>query len=322
MKPVEIGYPKAGDRILAVDYADGENWLAVERNPGKPVDVFFLYPTSWRAEPGEFPIAGIDDPEMRHWARYYLDTRGSAFKTAGNVYAPYYRQLDAAFALSQDSFILTSEYFAGVPYTDVKAAFAYYVKHFNESRPFILVGHSQGSAMGLLLLVDYMKEYPEIYKRMVAAYLIGIPFVRDIYDRCPWLKAARAADDTGVIVSYNTQSPVVDAPGNPLANENSVLINPVSWKTSDENAPAEQSKGSVAVSEETGEMTDLGSIADARIDPAHGVIITHVDRERFSSDPASRAYFPLGMLHENDIPLYYHDLRANAELRAKAFLDE
>jgi hypothetical protein len=318
-EPVEIGYPKRGDRIAPADYADSNNWLAVEQNPEKPVDVFFIYPTSWRAKPGEFPIAGIDNGEMRHWAKYYLDTRASAFKTAGNIHAPFYRQLDAAFALSQHSATTASEYFSGVPYTDIKAAFVHYMKHFNGGRPFILASHSQGSAMSLLLLVDYMKEHPEVYRRMVAAYLIGIPVTRDIYRAYPWLKAAQGADDTGVIISYNTQSPTVDAPGNPLANENSVLINPVSWQTGDDEAPASQSKGSVAVDEKTGELTDLGSVAGARIDPARGVVITRVDRERFSSGKESRAYFPLGVLHENDIPLFYYDLRANAELRAKVF---
>jgi hypothetical protein len=319
-KYIKIGYPEAGDRILATDYADGDNWMKIAQNPDKPVDVFFIYPTSWRAKPGEFPVAAINNPEMRHWAEYYLDTRGSAFETAGNMYAPFYRQLDASFSLNQESVALTAGYMAGVPYTDIKAAFDYYVRHFNNGRPFIIASHSQGSVMGLLLLIDYMKERPEVYKRMVAAYLIGIPVTQAVYDMCPWLKAAQRADDTGVIISYNTQAPIVDAPGNPLSNKNSVLINPVSWRINDEKTVAGQSKGSVAVDEETGDMTDLGSIADARIDQAQGVIIVDVDRQKFSSDPASRAYFPLGMFHENDIPLFYYDLRANAELRARTFL--
>jgi hypothetical protein len=319
-KYIKIGYPEVGDRILATDYADKDNWLAIARGPGKSVDVFFIYPTSWRAKPGEFPISGINNPEMRHWAKYYLDTRGSAFETAGNMYAPFYRQLDANFALSQESIILTSEYMAGVPYADIKAAFDYYIKHFNNGRPFIIASHSQGSAMGLLLLIDYMKERPEVYRRMVAAYLIGIPVTQAVYDMCPWLKAAQRDDDTGVIISYNTQAPDVDAPGNPLSNKDAVLINPISWQINSKKAAASQSKGSVAVDEETGEISDLGSIADARIDQAQGVIITDVDRHRFSSDPESRGYFPLGMFHENDIPLFYYDLRANAELRARTFL--
>jgi pimeloyl-ACP methyl ester carboxylesterase len=321
-KYIKIGYPEGGDRILATDYADRDNWMTIAQDPDKPADVFFIYPTSWRAKPGEFPISGINNPEMRHWAKYYLDTRGSAFETAGNMYAPFYRQLDASFALSQETIALTSGYMAGVPYTDIKTAFDYYIKHFNNGRPFIIAGHSQGSAMGLLLLIDYMKERPEVYKRMVAAYLIGIPVTQAVYDTCPWLKAAQQADDTGVIISYNTQAEIVDAPGNPLSNKNAVLINPISWQINNKKIEASQSKGSVAADEDTGEIFDLGAAADARIDQTQGVIITSVDRHRFSSAPDSRGYFPLGVFHENDIPLFYYDLRANAELRAQTFLEK
>jgi hypothetical protein len=321
-KYIKIGYPAAGDHILATDYADKDNWMTVAKDSDKPVDVFFIYPTSWRAKPGEFPISVINNPEMRQWAKYYLDTRGSAFETAGNMYAPFYRQIDASFAFSQGSLALTLVYMAGVPHTDIRAAFDYYIKHFNNGRPFILAGHSQGSAVGLLLLADYMRKRPDVYNRMVAAYLIGIPVTQGVYDMYPWLKSAQRADDTGVIVSYNTQSPVVDAPGNPLANKDSVLINPVSWQVNERKTEASQSKGSVVADEDTSEIIDLGSIADARIDHSRGVIVTNVDRERFSSAPESRAYFPLGVFHENDITLFYYDLRANAELRARTFLEK
>jgi hypothetical protein len=39
------------------------------------------------------------------------------------------------------------EYVDGIPKADVIAAFDYYIKHENNNRPFILVGHSQGARM-------------------------------------------------------------------------------------------------------------------------------------------------------------------------------
>jgi hypothetical protein len=61
-------------------------------------------------------------------------------------------------------------------------------------------------------------------------------------------------------------------------------------------------------------------MTDARYELSRGTIIcTTVDREAFSSGPASRACFPVGVLHENDIPLYYFDLRHNAMERTRAF---
>jgi hypothetical protein len=320
-----LRYPKLGDAITPIDYSNNDYWLTRPDLAGQShsaakndVDVFFVYPTSWRAEAGEYPIAEINNAEMRHWAEYYLTTRGSAFETAGTIYAPYYRQLDAAFGLSQASDMDRIEYFAGVPYTDIKASFEYYLENFNNGRPFILAGHSQGSAMCLLLLTDYLKDHPDVYKRMIAAYVIGIPMVQSIYDQYPHLRAAQSANDTGVIISYNTQAPVVDGV-NPLSSPESVLINPISWRTDTDEIPASESKGSIIVSDDS-TFVDAPQLADARIDPTRGVIICDVDREQFSSAAASRAYFPLGMFHENDIPLFYYDLRANAELRVQEYL--
>ena len=39
-----------------------------------------------------------------------------------------------------------------MPYDDITAALDYYFENYNGGRPFIIAGHSQGSAMVLLLL--------------------------------------------------------------------------------------------------------------------------------------------------------------------------
>ena len=52
---------------------------------------------------------------------------------------------------------------------DALAAFDYYIRHYNQGRPFVLVGHSQGSAMTKLILFDYLSARPDVYRRMVAA---------------------------------------------------------------------------------------------------------------------------------------------------------
>ena len=44
------------------------------------------------------------------------------------------------------------EHIAGIPTLDGTAAFDYYIKHYNNGRPFILLGHSQGSTVMTNLL--------------------------------------------------------------------------------------------------------------------------------------------------------------------------
>ncbi|MDR3136939.1 MAG: DUF3089 domain-containing protein [Coriobacteriales bacterium] len=350
-----IDYSSLGQNTTAPDYSKSTNWLSLPASTpqdtpeisvaaespasdlrglaspkdaqavldltGSPAaDLFFCYPTAWRAAPGADPICSVNNRAMRRGAHYYLKTRASAFDGVGRVFSPYYRQLDASFVVSQPLPEEQLALFEGIPATDVQAAFSYYIEHYNGGRPYVLVGHSQGSAVLLVLLTRYLRNHPAVYDQMIAAYLIGLPITRAFYADNPHLRPARSAHDLGVIISYNTQAPQLDGP-NPLANPDSVLINPVSWRTDNSFAPASQSKGSVLVDAHTGTMKDLGAIADARIDPSQGVVICDVNRETFSSAPASRAYFPLGVLHENDIPLYYYDLRANAKLRLDTWLN-
>jgi hypothetical protein len=97
------------------------------------------------------------------------------------------------------------------------------------------------------------------------------------------------------------------------------LINPISWKTNKKLVSAEKNLGSVYVNDD-GAMTREERIADAKISRERGTIIcSTADREKWSSKAASRAYFPIGVLHENDITLYYYSLRENAENRVKQY---
>ncbi|MDR3256772.1 MAG: DUF3089 domain-containing protein [Endomicrobium sp.] len=311
--------PSSGDEIQPSDYNNPNNWLAL---PGKKdlirnVDIFFIYPTAWRAN-GQYPIAEIDNQEMRHWAKYYLKFRASAFNTAGNIFAPYYRQLDAFFAVQIGSPQKAYLYYQGIPKTDILAAFDYYIKNFNNNKPFILAGHSQGSIMIAEILSDYMKANPEVYKRMIAAYAIGIPLTKTWYLQNPHLKPAQGATDIGVVISYNTEAPVIDGK-NPMSNPDTVTINPISWKITDEYVSKNNNLGSIYV-DKNWKLRKSKHVADAKINFARGTIIcSTVDREKWSSQPASRAYFPLGVFHENDIPLYYYNLRKNAEDRVAEY---
>jgi hypothetical protein len=215
-------------------------------------------------------------------------------------------------------FKLGHAYFQGVPKADIIAAFDYYIKNLNGGRPFILVGHSQGSLMIAEILSDYMKANPEVYKRMIVAYAIGAPLNKAYYAMNPHVKPAKNAKDLGVVICYNTEAPVIDGK-NPLAVPNdAVIINPLSWETTEDYASKEENLGSLYV--EKGKTKKYEHIADAKIDYKKGVIIcSTLNRDEWSSPKASRAYFPLGVFHENDIPLYYYNLRQNAQDRVEEY---
>ena len=80
--------------------------------------------------------------------------------------------------------------FNSLPKQDVFAALDYYFENLNDGRPFILAGHSQGSAIQSLVLAEYMKAHPEYLERMVAAYVIGYSITGDYLKANPHLKFA------------------------------------------------------------------------------------------------------------------------------------
>lgn len=309
----------------ATDYASTNHWLYLPSATDLPVDVFYLYPTAYSKEADSDPdICKIDNSTMCTNAQSAFDRQATAFETVGNIYAPYYRQADAACCLSlseEDKDKLLS----GEPKSDVIAAFDYYIKHYNDGRPFILAGHSQGSNMLLYLLSDYMKENPEVYGRMIAAYVIGYSVTGDYLAQNPHLKFAEGADDTGVIISYNTQASTIDGK-NPVILDGALVINPITWTRSDTTADASENLGSIllnpdgsVVKDENGDFKQVMDFADATIDSENGVLIcSTVDVDTWAP---GNAVFPKGVFHSFDYPFYYYNIRENATVRAEAFLN-
>jgi len=211
---------------VATDYSQVNHWLSIPVVT-EAVDVFYLYPTAWQRGDNEPFICEIDNPSMLAGSASVFTRTATAFEPFANIFAPYYRQADAAYALTlplaaHDALI------AGIPTLDAVAAFDYYIKRFNQGRPFILAGHSQGSNVLINLLTGYLKDHPDVYQRMIAAYVIGYPVTAQIIEDNPHLKFAEGPDDTGVIISYNTQAPDVDPADNPvLSGLVGLVINPI-----------------------------------------------------------------------------------------------
>ena len=301
---------------VAVDYSKTDSWLSLPASSEEAVDVFYLYPTAWRKTNPEDPnICEIDNPQMSKGSAAAFERQATAFETVGNIYSPYYRQVDAAYCLSL-SYEERDDLIDGIPREDVFAAFDYYISHYNNNRPFILAGHSQGSMLLLSLLSEYMKENPAVYDRMIAAYVIGYSVTDEYLAENPHLKFAEGGDDIGVIISYNTEAPEIEGV-NPVILPNANVINPISWTREETLAPVDDSLGSILPNEDL-LFLPAGKYADARIDKARGVIIcSTADVERLA--PGNRL-FAKGIYHSFDYPFYYYDLRKNAETRVAKFL--
>lgn len=310
-----VGHKKES---TATDYSKPEHWLSLPFSPDKKADVFYLYPTSYQKNNTNDPnICSIDNPSMLKIAKTNFAGQATAFEDVANIYAPYYRQVDARYVLSlpleeQDKLI------GGIPTADAVAAFDYYIKHDNNNRPFILAGHSQGSNVMLYLLSDYMKKNPKVYARMIAAYIIGYSVTEDYLAENPHLKFAEGPDDIGVIVSYNTEAPNIVG-DNPILQQGAMVINPISWTTTEQLATKEKNLGSL-VDNDKGNPIKVMNYADARVDRNRGVVVcSTADVEKLSP---GNPVFGKGVYHMYDYAFYYFDIRENATKRVDKFLNK
>jgi hypothetical protein len=318
--------PAAAAPAKPTDYQSRSHWLYVPSKSvnQKKVAIFYVYPTAYSAAPGGPIYCAVNDPGMMKGAQAAFQRQATAFRTVGNVYAPYYRQIDATYQLSLP-FAQQKKNIAGIPSTDVFAAFRHFLKHFDRGRPFILVGHSQGSAVLANLLAKYMKTHPAVYERMIAAYVVGYPIQRSYLRHHPYLTFTKGVGDTGVIMSWNTEAPTVDGT-NPVVQPGAVAINPITWTKSQTEASAAKNRGSIELIAATGTpvlnrngtIKRFMNVADARVDKAKGVVVCR------TINAAGPPYFkpggfPMGVLHTFDYPLYFFSVRANAAHRVEHF---
>ncbi|MGM0302712.1 hypothetical protein IGI66_002334 [Enterococcus sp. AZ048] len=305
---------KAGETIKASDYSDADNWLSKPTDITSQADVFMLYPTAYaQKDSNASPVAKIDNATMRAGAQVFLATQGSAFDTSGNIFAPYYRQLDANWLYSKQK-SEQNEYVDGIPKADVIAAFDYYIKHENNNRPFILVGHSQGARMIKAIMYDYFKQHPGVSDRMIAAYVLGQSVTQQEMTDNPQVKFATGPDDTGVVVSYNTVAP--DFNGQlPTWDEGALAINPINWRTDGTPATANENLGSY-VRNDNGDYAKVMNLADATVDGTRGLVVSStVDKAKYEMPESTRKLYPAGSYMNNDISFYYYNLQQNAENR-------
>lgn len=317
---------ETSDAIVATDYSQSEHWLNLPTELDKDVDVFYLYPTSWqKTDPDGSIVSTVDDPMLITNANLAYDRQATAFETAANIYAPYYRQFDMGSTASMTA-EAQQDILKGVPLTDATAAFDYYMEHYNNGRPFILASHSQGSNAMIYLLANYMKAHPKAQDQLVAAYIIGYSITDDYLAENPNLKFATGSGDTGVIISYNTQAPTIEGTDFvvlPTAH----VINPISWTTAETLAPAADNLGSLqlnadgsVVKNADGTPLKVMNFADAQVDNTKNVLIcSTVNVDQYAPGNAA---FGRGVFHSYDYPFYYFNIRANAEERVANYLKE
>ena len=198
------------------DYGDTAQWYISDR--GAAADVFYIVSTEC-GDYGNCHYADTRNDSIR--ALLFGEMVGVDHLLAGelNYYSPYYRQV------TMETYTSDSLVDARMPlaYGDVRKAFDYYLEHYNNGRPFILAGFSQGA----MAVVDLLKAMDDsIYSRLVAAYVLGYK----VTDTNAHIRPAKDSADLGVTICYNSvrdNSCAVPI----LSDGNLMAINPVNWST-------------------------------------------------------------------------------------------
>ncbi len=130
----------------------------IAANP--PIDCFYLYPTVSR-DPGlnSDMTAGAAEEQAATAIQF------ARFASVCRPFAPLYRQATVS-SIGDPAPIL------GFAYGDVLNAWRHYLRHHNNGRPFVLIGHSQGT-IHLIRLIQEEIEGKPIATRMLSALLLG-----------------------------------------------------------------------------------------------------------------------------------------------------
>jgi hypothetical protein len=144
----------------------GYGHVGNSRPPEKvpPIDCFYVYPTVSRDE-------GMNSDLQIAEERQAVETQFARFASVCRSFAPVYRQmtLSSVVAASAGADMRVPGELA---YSDVASAWRTYLATYNKGRPFVLVGHSQGSLM-LQELIKREIEGKPVAKRMVRAIIPG-----------------------------------------------------------------------------------------------------------------------------------------------------
>lgn len=293
------------------DYSVSENWAYFGIGEDQPVDLFLICPTVDMKD--EYNMA-MDDEETKASFLGALNMERGIYEESTRMYAPYYRQAAMKiYSLDPDE----REPWLALAYTDVSAAFSWYLTHENNGRPIILAGFSQGADLCYRLLEEYFDD-ETLYDRLIAVYAIGWPCTQELVDAYPQIKPAQSAEDLGVVISFDCEAPEVSETFITPDGTKGLSINPLNWRT--DGTPADKSENlGTCFTDYSGTITgEIPALCGCYLDEARGVVkVTDVSAADY---PAVVPGLPEGAYHVYDYLFFYRNLQQNVKLRTERYL--
>lgn len=300
------------------DYAQEKFWIALptrhdiadtippgctspENQAAALADVFYVHPTVYLS--GGPWNGDLDNKKINDKCDACVMHQATPFNSCAKVYAPRYRQAILR-SFTQDK--PEGKNALDTAYADVKKAFQYYLDHYNNGRPIILVGHSQGAYHVARLMDDFFTGKP-LLKQLVAAYPIGFDTQKNRYKDIP---VGDSASQIGCFVTWNSVAWGQDTTGPYTRYRGSACVNPLTWKQETSTVGNQFHLGAVPFDFKKTEQHLLRT-------KIHGSLLWIT----FTDPSLKKGFFHMGTnYHVSDVNLFYMNIRENAELRVKTYL--
>ena len=173
---------------------------AVTRATAPEADCFYVYPTL------SYDAGGNSDMVANDEERRVVEAQFARFGTVCQTFAPIYRQSTLSWLRSN---------MTGKPipvdmelrYTDVRDAWRHYMAADNKGRPFVLVGHSQGSGLLKRLIIEEIEGKPaagQMLSAMLAGTNIAVAKGKDQGGDFKTTPVCRKAGQTNCVISWTS----------------------------------------------------------------------------------------------------------------------
>jgi hypothetical protein len=199
-RPGAAGDPCAAGFDATVVPARGAR--TVERLPAATApafDCFYVYPTV-SSEGTDNADLAVQPAEIA-----VAVAQASPFSQACRVWAPMYRQATLASILDGAA---ARGAVQQVAYRSLLAAWKDYLAHYNDGRPVVFIGHSQGAAMLIRLLSSEIDPDAALRSRVVSAIIAGgnvtVPAGKLVGASFRHLPLCSSPAETGCVIAYST----------------------------------------------------------------------------------------------------------------------
>ena len=214
-----------------LDYSNVQNWYAYGKintleqfvpdelrevnQEIKKASVFYVHPTTYWGADWNPKKKSIPQERVKN---LLIINQAAAFSACCEVFAPHYRQanLYSFWDIQGDGGKALR-----VAYQDVKDAFEEFI-NINGNKPFILAGHSQGTALLRRLIIEFETK-KHFTDNLIAAYLVGFNIKEEQFKN---VQSCKSANDTGCYLSWNTTMENTK----PLFSDSGLAChNPLNW---------------------------------------------------------------------------------------------